>query len=112
MKQEMEHDNFYHDGSAPIVKKVERSSGRRSRTQFDETKQRSRRSKNRGMSRVMRNIRRHQEYRMKILWVISVLVVMVIIVYGVMDYLKYSRINKLPPAERAAVWSKQAEKGR
>jgi hypothetical protein len=112
MKQEMEHDNFYHDGSAPVVKKEKRSNGRRRRTQFDETTQRSRRSKNRGASRVMRNLRRHQEFRMKILWVIIAVLMMGIITYALMENLKWRRIEKLPMEQRAAAWAEQAEKSR
>ena len=112
MKNETEQDKFYDDGSIPVPAKTKRRNNREHRSHFDQAKVRKRRAKNRGASRVMRRIRRHEEFRMKILYFFGALLIAGLLIYAFGEHLKWSRIEKLPANERAAAMELLIEKNR
>lgn len=112
MKNTMAQDNFYDDGSEPLPTKTKQRNSRERRTHFDQTKVRTRRAKNRGASRLMRRIRRHEKFRMKIMYFVAGLVLVSILMYAVSEHMKWSRVNKLPPSEQAAAMELLIEKNR
>lgn len=114
MNKETVQDEFYKSGPDPVPTKPKRESRRRSSGagEFDVTKKGRARSKNRGARRVMRRLRRYQDFRMKLLWIIASGVVLSILVYAAMEHMKWSRIENLPEDQRAAAMEKMIEKNR
>lgn len=114
MKKERVQDDFYKSGPDPKPSKPQRRPRRRSSAdgQFDVEKKRRARKKNRGANRILRKIRRHEEFRMKILWTVAGGVVVAILLYAAAEHMKWSRIERLPPDDRAAAMAELIEKNR
>lgn len=114
MEKETVQDDFYKSGPEPTSARPKRKRRRRSSSDgvFDEHKKRRRRSKNRGLSRIWHQFRRHADFRMKILWVLAIIVVVGVLVYALAEHLKWQRIDRLPPNERSAVMSELMQKNR
>ncbi|MFC1467599.1 hypothetical protein ACFLQY_02770 [Verrucomicrobiota bacterium] len=114
MKKETVKDDFYKTGPELTFAKPQPKRRRRSSAdgQFDVEKERKRRARNRGINRVLRRLRRHQDFRMKILWSVAGILVSAILFYAAMQHMKWSRIGRLPPEERAAAMQELIEKNR
>lgn len=106
-------DNFYPEIRETVKPLYKRKSGRvrRSDGPFDRphTGSRKARSNNRGVNRFIRKIRRHEDFRMKLLWTFAALLMLAILAYALMQDLKYRRVERMSDEEQAAWHKAQAE---
>ncbi len=115
MEKEPLKDDFYSSGPSIIATTKPRKRRRRpepSNENFDETKGRVPRSNNQGISRLVRKIRRHEEFRMKLLWFTVILVIASIMIYALSDYFKWERVEGMSKEQQRAELSDYLEKNR
>jgi len=114
MDTEPVEDEFY-PRIRETVKPLYRRSGRkrrRSTAPFDAAapKNRQARTNNRGANRLFRKLRRHEDFRMKLLWTATGLLLLTILIYAFVQDRQYRRIERMTLEERAAWKAEQAAK--
>ena len=98
MEKEIVRDDFYKSGPDPKPLKPRRRRRRHVSgvAQFDETQKRKPRKKNRGFRRMLRQLRRDENFRMKILWFLAALLAAGVVAYSIYEQVKWSRIEPVP----------------